>query len=96
MKWDSAKRDSGDSGNGFLAKHRSNALCSDDLPCKRWLTNWCREIRKMSKLSVTKVHGAGRTAALRSWINDGGVAVTTYETTGYFKVDDNFKFSTSW
>lgn len=57
------------------------------------ITNWCREIRKMSKLSVTKVHGAGRTAALRSWINDGGVAVTTYETTGYFKVDDNFKFT---
>lgn len=57
------------------------------------ITNWCREIRKMSKLSVTKVHGAGRTAALRSWINDGGVAVTTYETTGYFKVADDFKFT---
>lgn len=57
------------------------------------ITNWCREIRKMSKLSVTKVHGTGRTAALRSWVSSGGVAVTTYETTGYFKIDDNFKFT---
>ena len=28
------------------------------------ITNWCREIRKMSLLSVTKVHGVGRKAAL--------------------------------
>ena len=41
----------------------------------------------MSKLSVTKVHGAGRTAALRSWITMV-LLLTTYETTGYFKVDD--------
>lgn len=57
------------------------------------ITNWCREIRKKSKLGVTKVHGAGRTAALHSWINSGGVAVTNYETTGYFKVADEFKFT---
>lgn len=57
------------------------------------LTNWIREIRKMSKLSVTKVHGAGRSAALQSWIKTGGVAVTTYETTAYFKVPDDFKYA---
>lgn len=57
------------------------------------ITNWCREIRKMSKLSVTKVHGVGRMAALRSWIQTGGVAVTTYETTGYFKLDESFRFT---
>lgn len=57
------------------------------------VANWCREIRKMSKLSVTKVHGAGRNAALQSWLRTGGVAVTTYETTGNFKLDDNFRFT---
>lgn len=57
------------------------------------ITNWCREIRKMSLLSVTKIHGAGKSAALHSWIKTGGVAVTTYETTGHFKLDADFKFS---
>ncbi len=57
------------------------------------VTNWCREINKMSKLSVTKVHGEGRIAALRSWMRSGGVAVTTYETTSHFKIADNFKFA---
>lgn len=57
------------------------------------ITNWCREVRKMSKLSVIKVHGVGRTSALQSWIKTGGVAVTTYETTSYFKLPDDFRFS---
>ena len=56
------------------------------------ITNWCREIRKMSLLNVTKIHGAGRKAALDSWIKTGGVAVTTNETTAYFKLPDDFKF----
>lgn len=56
------------------------------------ITNWCREIRKMSLLSVTKVHGAGRKAALESWIKTGGVAVTTYETVAYCKLPDDFQF----
>ena len=56
------------------------------------ITNWCREIRKMSLLSVTKVHGAGRKAALESWIKTGGVAVTTYETVAYCKLPDDFRF----
>lgn len=56
------------------------------------ITNWCREIRKMSLLSVTKIHGADREAALESWIKTGGVAVTTYETTAYFKLPDDYKF----
>ncbi len=58
------------------------------------ITNWCREIRKHSLLSVTKVHGQGRKYALNAWIRTGGVAVTTYETTGYFKLEEDFQFST--
>lgn len=57
------------------------------------ITNWCREIRKHSLLSVIKVHGQGRSYAIRSWLQSGGVAVTTYETTGYIKLDQDFSFS---
>jgi SNF2 family DNA or RNA helicase len=42
---------------------------------------------------VTKVHGPGRKYALNAWVRTGGVAVTTYETTGYFKLEDDFKFT---
>lgn len=57
------------------------------------IENWCREISKHSRLLATKVHGAGRAAALRSWLHHGGVAVTTYETTGFFKLEKDFRFS---
>ena len=57
------------------------------------LTNWCREITKMSRLSVTKIHGQGRDTAVQSWIKNGGVAVTTYETTGHIQLESNFTFS---
>jgi len=57
------------------------------------ITNWCREIRKMSLLSVTKIHGSDRKAALQAWIQSGGVAVTTYETIGYITLEPGFRFS---
>ena len=57
------------------------------------ITNWCREIRKMSKLNVIKVHGQDRGSALKTWLRVGGVAVTTYETTAYFKLADEFHFT---
>lgn len=56
------------------------------------LANWCREIRKMSLLSVTKIHGAGRKSAFEAWLKTGGVAVTTYETTAYLGLPFDFKF----
>ena len=57
------------------------------------LTNWCREIRKMSKLSVTKIHGSDRYSAVQSWLKTGGVAATTYETTGHINLNHDFQFS---
>lgn len=57
------------------------------------IINWCREITKFSRLRVVKVHGQGRQAALRDWLKNGGVAVTTYETTGSFELPWNFKYS---
>ncbi|MCB4205262.1 DEAD/DEAH box helicase [Deferribacterales bacterium Es71-Z0220] len=51
------------------------------------IENWCREINKHSRLNVKKVHGNSRKRSLEAWIDNGGVAVTTYETTGYFKLE---------
>ena len=57
------------------------------------LSNWCREINKHSDLSVIMVHGSSRSASVSKWIEEGGVAVTTYETTGAIELDDNFKYN---
>ena len=57
------------------------------------LTNWCREIAKHSDLSVFKVHGSGKETALRDWISNGGVAVTTYETTAAIELPVNLKLT---
>lgn len=56
------------------------------------LPNWCKEIASKSKLRVIKVHGPGRAGALKAWRKNGGVAVTTFETTGIFEFEDEFKF----
>lgn len=58
------------------------------------IANWCREITAKSDLSVVKIHGHDRNSALESWLKDGGVAVTTYETTGFIDLEDSFRFST--
>lgn len=57
------------------------------------LVNWYREIRKFSKLHAIIVHGNDRNRAISEWEKDGGVAVTTYETTGYIHLLVNFQFS---
>ena len=57
------------------------------------VTNWCREITKHSDLTAIKVHGTERESALARWIKEGGVAVTTYETTAHFRLEDAFRFS---
>ena len=57
------------------------------------LTNWCRETAKHSDLGVIKVHGSSKEAALREWLSKGGVAVTTYETTSVFDIDDSFRIT---
>ena len=57
------------------------------------LTNWCREIQKMSTLTATKIHGADRDEALQTWLQTGGAAVTTYETTGVIPLAEDFRFS---
>ena len=55
--------------------------------------NWCREIVKHSKLRPTKVHGKGCISSFKSWLKNGGVAVTTYETIKKLPLEDDFKIS---
>ena len=56
------------------------------------LPNWCKEIAEKSKLRVTKIHGQGRMNAFKEWMRTGGAAVTTFETTGYLKMEDDYRF----
>ncbi|GAA2388724.1 DEAD/DEAH box helicase [Dactylosporangium salmoneum] len=49
------------------------------------VTNWLREVAGKSKLRPYRVHGAERTQAARTWMRDGGVAVTTYETLAWLE-----------
>lgn len=44
------------------------------------LINWSREVEKHSELRAISIYGKDRELALEKWLNDGGVAVSTYET----------------
>jgi len=57
------------------------------------LANWCREIDKMCDLTPVKIHGGDRERALSKWVAEGGVAVTTYETTDSVKLPDKFVYA---
>lgn len=47
------------------------------------VTNWVREVADKSDLRAHRLHGPGRDGALTSWIRNGGVAVTTYDSLGW-------------
>ena len=57
------------------------------------LTNWCREVQKMSDLPVIAIHGDNRDGEFAQWLESGGVGVTTYETTGFLKPDKAFRYA---
>ena len=57
------------------------------------LTNWCREIAKHSSLEFIKVHGNNKKRDFDLWVKNGGVAVTTYETTSFFEMNEDFNVS---
>lgn len=56
------------------------------------LINWCREVRKFCDLEVTKIHGNDEDALLY-WRENGGVAVTTYESISRFSIPERFRIS---
>ena len=68
-------------------KHHFMVVCPASV-----LINWCREIQKFSTLDVTKVHGKDQEALLH-WRENGGVAVTTYESISRFSLPEKFNIS---
>lgn len=59
------------------------------------LVNWCREIRKFSTIPVHLLHGAGLENAFASWLDEGGAAVTNYESMGRIvdRIDNHLRLS---
>jgi len=57
------------------------------------VTNWCREISKHSTLKAIEIHGAGKSSAFEEWVENGGVAVTNYESTSHLTLKDDYRFS---
>lgn len=56
------------------------------------VVNWCREIEKMSDLTVVCLHGRNLQEHFNHWYSEGGVGVTTYETTGRLSLPSSFHF----
>ncbi len=56
------------------------------------LSNWCREIIRTSNFKPIKIHGNDKYQSLDYWIQNGGVAVTTYDMLDYFNFERNFKY----
>jgi SNF2 family DNA or RNA helicase len=54
------------------------------------LINWITEIGSHSRLAAHQAHGASRDAATARWIDQGGVAVTTFETLRRLPLPANF------
>lgn len=48
------------------------------------VTNWVREVQAKSSLRAHRLHGPAREQSLKAWVRLGGVAVTTFESLGWF------------
>ena len=57
------------------------------------LANWCKEIEDKSTLIASEIHGHDKEEELEAWKKNGGVAVTTYETTGALTLPEDFRYS---
>lgn len=57
------------------------------------LVNWEKEVSRFSKLRAFKIHGAGKSRTLKEWQRIGGVAITTYETTGSINLPDDLELN---
>lgn len=48
------------------------------------VSNWIREIEAKTALRAHRLHGSSRTREAKKWLRSGGVAVTTYDSLGWF------------
>lgn len=49
------------------------------------MVNWVREIEKMCEITAIKIHGPDKFTEFEKWKTNGGIAVTTYETSRQLK-----------
>lgn len=56
------------------------------------MVNWSREIQKHSELKAIMVHGSDRGDEFDEWQENGGVAVTTYETISRLELPDTLRY----
>ena len=58
------------------------------------IVNWCREIEAKSDLVAYNLHDNNRDASFRRWSEEGGVAVTNFESLeNHFKIEEDFSIS---
>lgn len=59
------------------------------------IVNWEREIQKFSSIKTYVLHGQSLMASFERWIDDGGAAVTNYESMGKIvdQIDEHMKLS---
>ena len=56
------------------------------------LVNWIKEIYKHSDLKPIRVHGSNKAENFQTWLDRGGVAVTTYESTQSLQFEQDFSY----
>ena len=57
------------------------------------LVNWVREVEKFSDLVVRKIHGKDGIKEYVNWLNNGGVAITTFEMLAKLEIHEDARFS---
>lgn len=55
------------------------------------LVNWRREIQQHSMLSAMEIHGSDKREEYETWLREGGIAVSTYETLVRLELADTQK-----
>jgi SNF2 family DNA or RNA helicase len=74
---------------GFLAQREKEGGKHFFVICPRAvLINWEREIISKSKLRSFRIHGSRQRESLNAWLENGGVAITTFDTIKNFSLDE--------
>lgn len=57
------------------------------------IINWIKEINKFSNFTAIKIHGKNKASQMRNWIKNGGIAVTSYETSKILTISEGNIYS---
>lgn len=56
------------------------------------INNWCREIEQKTRLRYFKIHGDAKKQGIKDWYEQGGVAVTNFESLNKISLPENGEF----